>query len=284
MTAEPTFARHALGFVFGVLDATAIPGPILVELCGSVGFAEDATRQLLARMVRSGDLESRRVGRVSVYSLAGQYRSRWERLRHGDCPPAWSGAFHVVIYEVSERHRRYRDALNEAAARAGFARLRPGLLLGLSAPIWLETLGRQRSCLVETGNLAVDLETARRLAAHAWKVDTAAGELRRLATRLRRELARPDLPRKPNDALREQFEWTRRAGQVRFAVPNLPSELLPAEWPAGEVHQLFGQLNSRFIPVTGKQLYEVLQASPHGHCVEGGWWPPLRDVGSRAAE
>lgn len=276
----PEHSRGGIGFVFGALRADAVPGPILVEVMAALGFAEPTTRQLLARMLRQGHLERRRAGRVSVYRLSGDYLERWSRLRYGDSPPAWTGAFHVVVHDIPERARVRRERLLGAAARAGFGQARPGLLIGLVEPRFVEQWAAHAGTgagMVERGRLQLDPATARRMAATAWSLPARAADLRRAGDDLRRLLDRLGEPPDADGtaALRLMFEAGMIAGSPRYTAPLLPAELLPADWPAQHVQDLLHTAIERLTPAVGEHLYHRLTASAHAGLIEGGWWPPI---------
>ncbi|MFT4217660.1 MAG: hypothetical protein QM619_10835 [Micropruina sp.] len=273
---SPEHSRGAVGFTFGVLQADAVPGPILVEVMAVLGFSEPTTRQLLARMLRQRHLERRRVGRVSVYRLSGGYLERWSRLRHGDAPPAWSGAFHVVVHDIPERLRGRRERLLAAAARAGFGQPRPGLLIGLTEPGFVERPTADAAGMIEAGLLSLDPDAARRMAATAWSLPARAADLHRAAAALERLLDGFAAGPRPEgaDALRLMFAAGMIAGSPRYSAPALPPELLPADWPAQRVQDLLHHAIERLTPPVGEYLYGRLAVSPHAGLIEGGWWPP----------
>lgn len=275
----PEQSRTGIGFLFGALQADAIPGPVLVELMDTLGFAEPATRQLLARMLRQGQLTRRRVGRVSVYRLAGDYLERWSRLRYGDTTPSWDGTFHVVVHDIPERMRVRRERLLGAALRAGFGQVRPGLLIGLAEPSFVDqrtTGDASNPPLIETGTLQLDPDAARRMAATAWSLPARAADLRRASAELERLLNRVDQAATDGTAaLQLMFEAGTIAGSPRYRVPALPTELLPADWPAPAVQELLHTAIGRLTPAVGEYLYHRLAATPHAGLVEGGWWPPI---------
>ena len=271
-------ARSGIGFLFGVLDARAVPGPILVELMGLLDVAPGTTRQLLARMLRQGDVQRERVGRVSVYQLSGRYLERWLRLRHGDARPAWTGEFQVVVYDIAESSRAHRELLLSTAVRAGFAQLRPGLLIGLRPPDFLADLrdDHPADAAVEVGALAVDLPAAQRMASRAWQLPEVAAELRRATEALHSLLADNDTgPPGGHEALDRLWQAILLAGRPRYQAPLLPSDLVPSDWPADQVQRLFSAVVDRHRMAAGHFLAEILATSPYAHLVRGGWWPEV---------
>lgn len=265
-------SRGGVGFVFGLLDAEAVPGPILVSLMSDLGYPEATTRQLLARMLRQGELTRQRVGRLSVYRMAGRYLELWLLMRHGSQRPAWRGYFDVVLHDVPEQHRRQREALQTLATRAGFGQLRPGVLVGLRPPDFVAELPAP-SGLVESGRLDVDLDAARRIAATAWRLSARAEELREAKVTLQRLLV--EVRQTPPDgaaALPRLFQAVRLASAPHHDSPVMPGELLPRDWPAEQVHEALGAVIAQLQPRVGAYLYEQLSRSPHAGLIVGGWW------------
>lgn len=270
-----------MGFVFGALNADAVPGPILVDLMVVLGIGESTTRQLLARMLKQGDLRREKAGRVSVYHLDGQYLERWLRLRHGDTPPSWPGFFRMVVHDIPERHRFHRETLHAAAVRAGFGQLRPGVLIGTKQASFVEpvigaTTWPTNAALVETGHWEVEQDVARRIATVAWRLDEGGVELRGAADRLEALLDEsPGRASDPASPYRTLFRAIGIAARPRFTVPQLPVELLPDDWPAGRVQELVETASGRLRQPTGEYLYHYLVTSPHAALVRGGWWPEV---------
>lgn len=273
MADQQATARNCLGFLYGSLDATAVPGPILVELMAALGVAEATSRQLLARMLKHGDLTRSRVGRVSVYRLAGTFLERYNRLRHGDVAPTWTGAFDTVVYDIPETERRHRDALLQLALMSGFGSVRPGLLIGFGEPTWLQALDPAPDTLIEHGRLVVELPTARRLAEAAWHLAERRLDLERLAEQVRAQLLAVQVPDDPQESLREQYRIVASGGRVRFSAPNLPAELQPDGWPAASVQKLLFELSGRFDERSAPWLRSVVAASPHASLLVSARWP-----------
>lgn len=269
-------SRAGVGFVFGVLDATAVPGPIVVQVLSRLGLSEPTVRQQLARMLRQGHLERERVGRVSVYRMTGGYLERWLRLRNGDRPSVWTGAYEVVVHDIPERHRRRRELLVAAATRAGWASARPGVLIGVRPPDFVDVREDGAEGFVEVGRWQLELPAARRLAHTAWRLPERADDLRAAAAELE-QLLRSDEADPPRgvDALGRLWTGLDIAGAVRFAAPVLPSELLPEPWPGDQLQELFGAAVHRFREPAGQYLYEMLTDSAYASLIQGGWWPAI---------
>ena len=121
------------GYLCGLARREELPGPVLTPILTGLGLSPAGARTYLSRMVRAGDLSSRRAGRCSVYSMVGDYLAEF---RHLGSPRdfQWEGAFHTVIFDIGEDRRAEKDAFLRAAHASGFRQLRPGVLVGAHAP------------------------------------------------------------------------------------------------------------------------------------------------------
>ncbi|OFN36682.1 hypothetical protein HMPREF2565_05040 [Corynebacterium sp. HMSC072A04] len=190
---------------------------MLTPILTGLGLSPAGARTYLSRMVRAGDLSSRRVGRCSVYSMVGDYLAEF---RHLGSPRdfQWEGAFHTVIFDIGEDRRAERDALLRAAHASGFRQLRPGVLVGAHAP----GEGAQKTFI---GTWSVDEDTARDVIATAWDLEDSAARISALG----------DVPPLPTDDVGIVVETTRRHAAAFAALrrtPPFPAQLLPADFPA----------------------------------------------------
>lgn len=205
------------GYLCGLARREELPGPVLTPLLTGLGLSPAGARTYLSRMVRAGDLSSRRVGRCSVYSMVGDYLAEF---RHLGSPRdfQWEGAFHTVIFDIGEERRAERDALLRAAHASGFRQLRPGVLVGAHAPgEWA-----QKTFI---GTWSVDEDTARDVIATAWDLEDSAARISALG----------DVPPLPTDDVGIVVETTRRHAAAFAALrrtPPFPAQLLPADFPA----------------------------------------------------
>lgn len=166
-----------VAFLCGLAERESLPSAVLSPLLHELGLSPAGARTHLSRMVRLGALRSDRTGRRTTYTMTGSYLAEFRRLRalrdQGQ-ETAWSGAFHLVLYEIGEDQRSRRDALRRRADEDGFRTLRPGALVGAHPPgDWAQG--------AFVGTWAVDENTARAVIARAWDVETAAARIHELA-------------------------------------------------------------------------------------------------------
>ena len=230
---------------FGCLDALELPGSAIVTLLTRRGYTASNARNQIARLVQRGLLRSRREGRYTVYTLAPQLEHRFMRARGFTIPPPFSGSFSLLLYEVPERHRGFKDRLGYVAQLNGYGKLRSGVLIApvdQSAAVF-KTVGAppadawlQLSILVPP-----DLATARQLVARAYPVSELDAELTAVEQRLQQHL-RNDQHR-DTAAVRRHFALHFDAMELLFRIPNLPSDLTPNKLSArgNEVLQRLSQ-------------------------------------------
>lgn len=259
-----------ISFVFGLAEREAIPGPALVALLGEFGISEGASRSAIARMRADGALAGVRRGRVTDYRLAGVAASGFRHARslgHPELPAErrWGGEFAGILYSVPERLRRYRDRLRTAALLAGYASLRPGLLIGVIDQ-WsqLEQMVSTFPADITVYPVTLRLQAgdARSAAVEAWGLIELDQHLRGVATTLENAL-RNQKKQPPTDsaALLRLAELTLPVYHSLIVVPPLPPELLPAEWCGPDLVALLGQVHQRFGAAAQHHLHEVLAAS-----------------------
>lgn len=250
-------------FAFGVAQVPpggALAGPLLMRLVADLGLSGPAARSVLLRMRRDGLLISRRAGRVAHYQLALPVTSaegRLERQLRGD-RPVWSGAFAGLLYEVPEVHRPFRDRLRRVARLAGYANLRPGLLIAPTDRAG-ELAGALRDvpgdALVLPASVQLSAEDSRRVAAQLWQLD-------RLAERYRSAMASAlaiveraeKQPPTGRDALTAMADALGPIYDVAADDPDLPEQLLPPNWPGDQAGVAVGTTMRALAPAVGAYL------------------------------
>lgn len=252
-----------VGLAFGaaqVQPGDPVDGPVLYRLLADLGVSGPAARSLLLRMRRDGWLTSERAGRQARYRLspilfAGQ--ERVERQLRGDRPP-WRGSFSGVLYSVPERFRPYRDRLRRSALLLGYVNLRPGLLVAttdryddLTAVLPPQPAGSQLLRTVLTFSRTDTLQ----LAADLWDLDRVATTYRRAIADFDRRVAEARRTRPVGaGALREFAAAVLPLYQAGAADPDLPAELLPADWPGQKLGDAIGRAFTVFVPLVSDYL------------------------------
>ena len=117
---------------FGCLQASGLPGPVIVNVLGEHGYSTSSVHNQLVRMVQRGIISSERFGRVSVYRLSEHVLSDFGDIAGDHVFPDYEGRFHTIVYSVPEAERGLRDRLQYIARSLGYRQLRPGILIGFA--------------------------------------------------------------------------------------------------------------------------------------------------------
>ena len=230
-------------FLFGVAMRSRLPGTVLVRLLIDVGATESAARSVLARLRSDGALAGHRRGRTTDYELAGLVGEAFLRAQAVGNPDRmaalptggpWTGEFHGLLFGVPENLRSHRDRLRNAARLAGYAPLRPGLMV--AARDGWSALAAVVSELPDVATiypltLRLTPEDARRAAAEAWRLPEVAANAEALIAGLvaAREAGSGAPPSAA--ALRRYVELALPAYHFFVGIPQLPVEVLPDDWP-----------------------------------------------------
>lgn len=250
-------------FAFGaaqVPPGDSVSGPVLFRLLADLGVSGPAARSILLRMRRDGWLSSERAGRQALYRLSPilfAAQDRVERQLRGERPP-WRGSFSGVLYTVPERSRAYRDRLRRSALFLGYVGLRPGLLVAttdryddLIAELPPQPAGSQ---LLRT-TLTFSAADTHELAADLWDLAGVAAMYRRTIADFNQRVA--DAQRQPPSgaaALRAFVGAVLPLYQAGAADPDLPAELLPADWPGQDLSTAIGRAFTVFVPLVSNYL------------------------------
>lgn len=249
-------ASDLLVTVFGELMAPG-GGPAwtqtLVAALGLVGVEEKATRQAISRLAGKGWLASERVGRRARWHLTPWATTVLERgadriYGFGRHTEPWDGTWLVLLASVPESQRTVRASLAVRLGWAGFGSIGQGVwvcplvdrepeVTQVLADLGVEGATLFRSEMTETGD-PVDL------ASRAWRPDELAGDYATfLATA--RSLQPQDGAATVTALIRLVDGWR----QFPLLDPDLPSELLTADWPGTTAAAEFTERRAKWSPV-----------------------------------
>ena len=241
-----------VALLFGMSGRAELPGHALRALLGDLGLSDDASRALLSRMRRRGQLATTRHGREASYRLAGSTARGFEYIRRRTSEQqttdeVWDGVFHTLLHSVPETHRAFRDALRRSAYLAGYGTLQPGVLVAPAdyrVQLADTLVGRPEEAQLVFGQLTVDDGDAARLVEVAW-------DLPRVAATYAAHLAAVgDLLAPTEDptgaaALRAYGRTVAPALSATLAEPDVPAHLLPEGWPGQELRARLAECRDR---------------------------------------
>jgi len=262
VTDQPRYRATAnsltVGFVFGVLAASRLSGPVLVALLGELGLHPSAARNALTRMMHMGALTTARVGRTGLYALADQPRRKYRQVEGTTLDEPWDGSFHCIVYDIPERERGFRDRFRHLAAFNTYGSLRPGVLVSTRAhsPQMDEVIAaRPGGVRIHCARLhPSDMAHAQQMASEAWNLSALAGRYTRVIATIDAERRAGIGPLDdPWPAVRRLRRLYDEVVGLQLDDPDLPPELLPADWPRSAYWQrLFtfnGEWGTKLLPL-----------------------------------
>jgi phenylacetic acid degradation operon negative regulatory protein len=240
----------------------------LIRIAAEFGLSELAIRSVLGRMARAGWLEATRHGNRSYYRLTrrgqgliAEGAARIFRL----APQPWDGQWHLLTYSIPETQREQRDAFRKRLSYLGFGSLAAGAWITpndlraqvaeLAADLGVEPFVEQfRGAYLAPGD-------PRALAARLWPLDELAAGYRAFLQRW--QSLQADLQQTDGLADGQAFVfrfWLIHEYQRFFLEdPDLPPELVPADWPGHQAAALFEHLHARLAPGANRFFEAVFE-------------------------
>jgi phenylacetic acid degradation operon negative regulatory protein len=226
-----------------------LPSAAIVTLLVESGVSSGGARTAISRLARRGVLESSRDGRHSSYRLTQDAADELSAggawiARFGERERAWDGHWTVVAFSLPEEQSTRRRSLRAQLRWLGFAPLYDGLWVSPDAPNPTVT---QRLAAVAFGTMTVfraaqvDLEgSTNRSPVDAWDIDAIARHYENFDRQWR-----PLLPRVRRGritgaaAVRARTQIMETYRHFPLLDPQLPTVLLPPEWPRAQARELF---------------------------------------------
>jgi phenylacetic acid degradation operon negative regulatory protein len=243
-----------------------------IELVRPLGLNERLVRTSVYRLSQEKWLVSEQLGRKSFYSLTTSGRRRFEnayRRIYFAPQDTWSGEWQLVLMPASVVGAQ-RDALRKELAWAGYGALAPGILAHPSADtdalldILQETGAHDKVVVLKATNIStLSSKPLQELVRECWNLDALAAKYLDII-----ELFRPVLRtlRAANSLDPEQcfLVQTLLMHHFRRALlhdPQLPEQLLPANWSGGVARQLCRDLYRITYPLAQQHLLSVCETA-----------------------
>ena len=226
-----------------------LPSASIVALLEEAGIGNSAARTAISRLFRRQILESSRAGRYSSYRLTTAAAANLSTggawiARFATRAEPWDGYWTLVSFSFPQDERGRRRALRGQLRWLGFAPLYDALWVSPDAP---NRIVEERLTSTTLGTMTmfrarqVELATpANRNPIDAWDVAAIA---RRYNTFIRQW--KPVLPRiragqiSGAAAVQARTEIMDAYRQFPIVDPELPTELLPANWPRAKAREVF---------------------------------------------
>jgi phenylacetic acid degradation operon negative regulatory protein len=248
----------------------------LIELMAGLNTSGQAVRSTLSRMTRKGWLRSRREGRHSFYAMtpkAEALLSEGARRIYYPRHDPWDHCWYVLTYSLPEKRRHLRDRLRQRLLWLGFGRL--------SSATWISprNLRQEVTQVAEMLGIAqqvdlfkseyLGLSQDRELVERCWDLPRLNRAYQDFIKRHQPEweryqdyLTHDSL--NPYDAFNRRFLLVHEYRSFPYVDPNLPPELLPADWPGDEAIGLFQTYASMLTPAANQYVDQVMAVEPNG--------------------
>jgi len=248
-------AANTRGLLMSLLGEFVLPNhgqawtKTLIEAMAQLGVREKAARQALARTEDRGWLSRERIGRTTRWSLTPQATTLLtngaERIYgFGLDAREWDGRWLVLLASVPERDRAARYRMSQGLSWAGFGSIGNGVWVSpwvereqaatsLIAPLDIEAT----SFVAHVGQLG----SAADLARQAWdlpQLEQAYGEFLETIEALPPQTGAP-----VSTVTQLVHEWRR----FPFLDPDLPGDVLPADWPGHQAAARFHQVRNALL-------------------------------------
>ena len=245
----------------------------LITLVEPFGLNERLVRTCVFRLSKEQWLVSERIGRKSYYSLTATGRRRFEhayRRIYDDPRQQWEGDWQVVFTGGGILTGQQRDVLRRELQWEGFGIIAPGVLAHPYANVEsvldiLQITGTHDKVVVIQGRSlgALTSRPLRELVRECWNLDTIAADYKRFIDCFR-PLVRTIQPASaldPEQAFCVRSLLIHEFRRVQLRDPQLPRQLLPADWPGDSARRICSELYSLVGPRSEQHLMSVLETA-----------------------
>ncbi len=220
----------------------SLPVSAVMSLAELFSVPDGTMRTALSRMVQAGELTNV----DGHYALAGRHLDRRRVQTEGRADPAaeWDGNWLIATVNVERRPVAARRAFRAELTNARLGELRPDTWLrpdNLGSGL-VDRLAAIDDVLVVAGSLAgprpVDLVT------QLWPLDELSASGHRLLEMV--DATRSALSESDPSVLPDAFTISAAAVRHLTTEPQLPSDLVPAGWPAHALRQSYDDYERAF--------------------------------------
>lgn len=272
---RPTRANSLVITIYG--DFIAAHGGTVwlgsfIRLVEPLGLNERMVRTSVYRLSQENWLISEQQGRKSFYSLTTSGRLRFEqayRRVYFQAPDKWGGEWLLVMIPSSLASTR-RDALRKELTWAGYGALASGLLANPSADterlleILQETDTHEKVVVMKASNIsALSSKPLQEMAHECWNLEALAAEydsfieLFRPVLRTLRAASKLD----PEQCFLVQTLLMNDFRRALLHDPQLPSQLLTANWSGGVARQLCQDIYRITWPLAQQHMLSICETA-----------------------
>jgi phenylacetic acid degradation operon negative regulatory protein len=257
-------AASARGLLFTILGEYVLPAggrawtSAVIETMGRVGVEEKATRQALMRTAADGWLTAERVGRRTRWRLTPSADrlliEGTERIYgFGARRSGWDGRWLLVLARAAESERAARHLLRSRLTWAGFGSPAPGVWISTHA----ERRGEVEEVLAEAGlSGEAQVFDGSHVSGGIAAMVGQAWDLRAVADQYGDFIA-SFADARTRDPLAATIELVHAWRRFPWTDPDLPSQLLPAQWIGVRAAALFRRRHAQWAPAATRAWQEL---------------------------
>lgn len=218
----------------------------LIRVMAEFGVSERLVRTSVFRLAKDGWLRSDQIGRRSYYSLTEKGRERFEQATHriyGVPTTHWDGQWCLLLLSMLDTETK--ETVRKECSWLGFGPMSANVMAHPSPDlaeldVTIKRLSLAERLVVMRGSTVKSETAMRELTRNCWSLDDIDQRYRTFTERFRPVLG----------ALSTASQLTNRSAfivrtlliqeyrKVLLRDPQLPSELLPADWHGARAYQL----------------------------------------------
>ena len=241
----------------------------LITAMNEFGISERLVRTSVFRLVQDGWLQSTQVGRRSYYSLTEEGRERFAQATHriyGEPSTDWDGNWTLVL--MTDLDSENRDAVRKELGWLGFGALSASTLAHPAADrsdldVTLRRLGVADDLVVMSAKTESNAAAMRKVAQSSWALDDIDERYASFVKRFRPLIAAygKNASVSAKTAFLVRTLLIQEYRKVLLRDPQLPAELLPADWHGTAAYQLCRNLYRALYQAADEYLTEVMETA-----------------------
>jgi phenylacetic acid degradation operon negative regulatory protein len=255
----------------------------LIAAMADFGISERLVRTSVFRLVKDGWLQSSQVGRRSFYSLTEEGREKFRAATHriyGEPVTDWDGEWCLLL--LSNLEAPVKEALRRECGWLGFGPLSANVLAH-PAPdesdldMTLRRIGAASDVVIMSARTIRSDVSMRTLARSAWNLDDIDARYEQFVRMFRPLYAALKKTRdvNPRTAFVTRTLLVQEYRKVLLRDPQLPQQLLPADWHGTAAYQLCRNLYRGLHQAADDYLSDVMETA------DGPLPPPAGDYQQR---
>jgi phenylacetic acid degradation operon negative regulatory protein len=257
----------------------------LITVMQGFGISERLVRTSVFRLAKDGWLQSNQIGRRSYYGLTDEGRERFQQATHkiyGEPATTWDGEWCLIF--LTDLDATIKENVRKELGWLGFGSLSTAVLAHptpnrTDLDVTLRRLGVSDDVIVMRGMSVENESSIRKLARYGWSIDDIDSRYASFVERFRPLIAAYSKSGsvKPQTAFLIRTLLIQEYRKVLLRDPQLPAELLPADWHGSAAYQLCRNLYRAVYAAADEYMSTVMETA------NGPLPPPSGDFMQRFA-